>query len=76
MKQRFLINYDYGMGAVWAIITAHTRQEIESRFPDITVVDTRPPWMTDDQLERIASTLSLDIDDKPRGWLAELRTRI
>lgn len=72
MKERFLVVHDYGMGGVWAIIHARSREEIYGKYPDIKVLDARPGWMSDADYETIVSRLSYDIDDEPQGWLSKL----
>ena len=71
MKKRFLVVYDYGMGGVWALIMARSKEEILEKYPDLTIVDERPSWMSDDYFERL-TTKTYDIDDEPEGWLSKL----
>ena len=70
-KQRYLVVYDYGMGGVWAVIAARSREEIFGKYPALSVLDTRPAWMSDEFYENICARNSFDIDDEPRGWLAD-----
>jgi hypothetical protein len=37
MKRLFLVSYDYGMGGVWAVINARTAEEIQQKFPALSV---------------------------------------
>ncbi len=67
-KYTFLCAHDYGMGGVWMTISARSADEIEEKYPDLTVVDDRPDWMTYDVYEEIVKTSSYDIDS-PTGWL-------
>jgi hypothetical protein len=68
VKKRFLVCYDYGMGGVWAIIDAHSSDEIIQRYPMLNVKEARPPWMNDDLYSSIVAR-SFDIDDPPPDWL-------
>lgn len=72
MKSDFLAAYDYGMGGVWVIMHARTKQEISAKYPELTVADARPTWMTDDLYAKIAEKLWFNIDQEPSGWLLEL----
>jgi len=64
-KKNFFAVYDYGMGGVWLIINARSKDEITQKYPFLSALESRPDWMTDDVYERIASTRSYDIDDQP-----------
>jgi len=72
MKRKYLVNYDDGMGGVWAYLLAVSESEITRRFPELTVVHDRPPWMTDADQGRIEETLTLDIDDSSAPVLKQL----
>ena len=69
MKRNFFVVYDYGMGGVWAIITARSEHEITQKYPMLSVQETRPVWMTDDDYSKIARVRTFDIDNSPTGWL-------
>jgi len=73
-KRTFLAVYDYGMGGIWSLIDALTKEEIGSKYPELTVLDVRPKWMTDDRYEELVRNVRfhIDIDDKPDGWFASL----
>lgn len=38
-KRTFMISYDYGMGGVWAVVTARTALDITSKFPEVKVFE-------------------------------------
>jgi hypothetical protein len=67
MKRLFLVSYDYGMGGVWAVIHARTVEEIQQKFPALSVTRERPPWMTEDEYRKILKDNYHDIDDEPSG---------
>lgn len=71
MKNRYLIAYDYGQGAVWAYITAESPEQITDQFPDFSVVETPPTWMTEEVRRAIEDRMSFDLEN-PSGWLAEV----
>jgi hypothetical protein len=71
-KKRFLIAYNYGMGAAWGVIAARSEEEIIRRYPELEVCRTQPEWMTGDLYDRIVDVNSYDIDYEPHGWLAQL----
>ncbi len=70
MKSAYLIVYDYGTGGVWGIIHAHSKQEILSKYPNLSIFDERPSWMSEQDYKRIEATSNFDIDSPPSGWLA------
>ena len=69
-KRTFLTVYDYGMGGIWSFITARTKDEIRAKYPELTVIDERPEWMTDEKYDELVRKIRLhiDIDEKPSGW--------
>lgn len=71
-EKPFLAVYDYGTGGVWAVINAHSKDEILERYPKLELVDSRPPWMSDDEYQEIVSKNSCDIDDEPTGWFVRM----
>jgi hypothetical protein len=42
VKKPHLVCYDYGMGGVWAIMRAHSKDEILLKYPELTIADTQP----------------------------------
>ena len=72
VKKRYLVAYDYGQGAVWAIILADSPEEITHDFPELKIVHDRPAWMTEDELEKIEKAHTYDINDRTFGLLAEI----
>lgn len=67
MKKEFLVLYDYGTGGVWVIVHARSAQEVETKFQDLAVVSTRPPWMTD---KMYSDLMTFDVD-QPEGWITQ-----
>ncbi len=61
----FLIAYDYGMGGLWAVVEASNADAITAAYPEVQLVDSRPPWMDDERFDRL-ERLWLD-DDPPQG---------
>ncbi len=73
MKRKFLVVHDYGTGGLWCVMAARSEAEIAEKFPELKVIEDRPPWMNDDEYRRIEIGSSFDIDDDPpKGWLAKL----
>jgi hypothetical protein len=72
MKRDFLVVYDYGMGGIWAIIHARSKDEITQKYPRLSVQEMRPAWMSDEVYSDISSTRRYDIDDPPRDWLLSI----
>ena len=71
-KKIFLAVYDYGQGGVWAIVKARSAPEVTNKYPELTIYEGRPPFINESNYENIAANMTVDIDDEPRGWLAEL----
>jgi hypothetical protein len=69
-KKQFLVVHDYGMGGLWALIQARSKEDILSRFEDIELVDPCPVWMSDG---RLGTLECFDIDHEPPAWLAMLK---
>lgn len=63
MKHKYLVNYDYGMGGAWAFLMAESEADIETRFPELTIVRETPTWLTPREAEHLERTLTIDIDD-------------
>jgi len=65
----FLVAYDYGQGGLWGVLIAPSATAITTRYPELAVVETLPPWMTPADLEHWRETpLWLD-DEPPQGLL-------
>jgi hypothetical protein len=70
MKRAYLVVHDYGMGGVWSVIHARSKEEVRAKYPNLTVWDgPRPNWMTEQMYDEIAAARTFDIDEEPRGWL-------
>jgi hypothetical protein len=64
----FLVAYDYGGSGLWAILMAPTVQAIADKYPELTVIQVRPTWMTADRYEELFGR-PLWLDDPPSGIL-------
>ena len=73
MKRPFLTVYDYGQGGVWLVLLAESRNEIATKYPELTVVDDPPASMAEEELARIKDQRTLDVDDTSDPFLASLR---
>ena len=71
-KQRFLVNYDYGMGGAWAYLLAESEAEIADRFPELSVVREPPVWLTPEEAARLEATLTIDIDNASAPMLRQI----
>jgi hypothetical protein len=70
-RKNFLVVYDYQTGGVWGLVAARSKEEIETRYCNLAVVEPVPVWISDDQYRRIVSSSSWDIDDpSPPAWVA------
>jgi hypothetical protein len=68
-KREFLVAYDYGTGGLWGILYARSKEEIAKLYPELIVIDERPKWMTEGELDRIRELESHDTDGAPWGML-------
>jgi hypothetical protein len=68
-KKLFLTAYDYGMGAIWLVMSAHAAKQITDKYPLFKVISPRPNWMCDAEYLNILENWFFDIDDEPSGWL-------
>lgn len=76
-KRRYLAVYDYGMGGIWLLMDAPSKGDIEGRYPELEVYETRPDWMSpaddkDYRADCLAQGMCWDIDAPPSGWLKTL----
>ena len=73
MKTKFLVLYDYGQGGVWAYLLADSADRIQQEFPALRLYDKPPAWMTSDDLEKLAATMTIDIANREHPFLAALK---
>ena len=76
-KRRYLACYDYGMGGIWLLMDARSKDEIEERYPELEVCETRPRWMSGAEEREYRATclahdMCWDVDARPSGWLKTL----
>jgi hypothetical protein len=70
--REYWATYDYGQGGVWACLRAPSAAKIRERYPSLTVYEEPPPFLSAAEIEAIRRQGVQDLDDPPRGWLAEL----
>ncbi len=74
MKRRYLVCYDYGMGGLWSYVLAESVEAITLAYPELTVFEERPDWMSPDE----EASWKLKVDDvdspDPSGLLLLLAT--
>jgi hypothetical protein len=71
-KSEFFAVDDYGMGGIWLIVKARSAGEIRHKYPELTVFENRPDWMTTTIYEQLRTHNHFDIDDEPTGYLRKL----
>ena len=49
LERYFLTCYDYGGGGVWLLLEAPSREAAQDAYPEFTVFETRPDWMTEEE---------------------------
>jgi glycerophosphoryl diester phosphodiesterase len=68
-KRRFLVANDYGSGAVWASVLAHSAETIALRYPSLVLVDEPPSWLDAERLQELEERMTVDIDDDKHPFL-------
>ena len=57
------------MGGRWGYVFAESREDVAAKFPELTLVDEEPSWMTDEDRAEFERNVE-DIDDaKPPSIL-------
>jgi hypothetical protein len=67
-KNPYLVVYDYGTGGLWGLLRARSKDEIATKYPELSILDQRPDWMTADRFDELKGD-PYDIDAPPRGML-------
>ena len=70
---KYLVMYDYGQGGVWAFVRADSTDQIRQEFPELTVFEQAPVWMTKEILDEIERKMTFDISKNQSGLLADIR---
>jgi hypothetical protein len=65
----FLVAYDYGMGGLWGAFLAPSEDAIKAIYPELSVTQVRPAWMSDERYEQIVNTELHNINGAPWGIL-------
>ena len=52
--------------------SAESVAQISEHYPELTIVDQRPAWMTDQNFEKFQKSNNYDIEDTVVGLLAEI----
>lgn len=74
-EREYLVVYDYGMGGVWAVMTAPSKPAVESAYPGMAVFEERPPWMTTSMYRRIKSHHGFSFDEPDDWWMQFFQPR-
>ncbi|MBN9194418.1 hypothetical protein [Microbacterium sp.] len=67
----FLVAYDYGTGGLWGVFLADASEAITRQYPELTVVGSRPDWMSAERHQSLMSDPYI-LDAPPRGMLLTL----
>lgn len=70
-SEDYLVVLDYGMGGLWAVVRAESKDQIGELYPELKVVEHRPVWMDDTEYESLRAD-ELSIDAAPRGLLKDI----
>lgn len=79
-QKTFLCVYDYGMGGIWVLISAESKEQITKLYPELIVYDDKPNWMDQKQKQEfiddcINNQMYWNIEQAPTGWLKGLVDR-
>ena len=73
VKQSYLVVYDYGQGGVWGYVRAESAEEVERKFPQLTVVEAMPDWLrAETDYEAKLRAREEDVDNPRDGILGIL----
>ena len=67
-KKPYLVGFDYLKAGYWGVMLAHSQAEIRTKWPELTIVEDRPHWMSEDKYSYYLMR-AYDIDDPPHGIL-------
>jgi hypothetical protein len=67
-KKTFLVTVDLGKsGGAYALVDAHSAEEIKARYPWVEIVDRDPPWFDREKFSARPGC-HWDIDNPPEHW--------
>jgi hypothetical protein len=72
MKRLYLVLYDYGQRGVWAYVLAASKAEITEKFPELSIVDEAPSWMSDEFRAALEQRVKRIDDPAPAGLLTDI----
>jgi hypothetical protein len=64
--------YDYGQGGVWAYVLAASKAEITEKFPELSIVDEAPSWMSDEFRATLEQHVEHIDNPAPAGLLTDI----
>lgn len=67
-RRKFIFCYDYGMGGLWGYISAPSRAAVTAAYPELSVFDEPPSWLTSETLSAFVDE-DHDLDGAPWGVL-------
>ncbi|MNE26770.1 hypothetical protein D3C87_18010 [compost metagenome] len=72
----YLARYNDEQDSIWLLLKAKTIEDIKAKYPELTVYEDRPDWMSrSEKMEYVRNCMKKqfiwDIDKKPTGWLKE-----
>jgi hypothetical protein len=67
-EAEYLLLYDYGMGGVWAVVSAPSKPSVEKAYPELVVFEERPDWVDDDEYARIRARSGFQFDQPDDDW--------
>jgi hypothetical protein len=73
-QKTFLCVYDYGMGGIWVLLSAESKEQIIELYPELIVYDDKPDWMDQKQKQEfiddcVNNQMYWNIKQPATGWL-------
>lgn len=68
----FLVAYDYGMGGLWGVLVAPSREAIVKKYPELGIAAALSAWMNPQRLERLRHDPLWLEEEPPQGLLEAL----
>jgi hypothetical protein len=74
MRKPYLVVYDYGQGGLWGYVVANSKAEIEASFHEVTVLDQKPDWMSEEERTSIEADSFEELEHPGSGVLGAVLT--
>lgn len=66
-REYFMVD-DYGMGGIWAVVSAPSKATVEKTYPGLVVFEQRPAWVSDAEYARLRAESGFRYDQPDDYW--------